>query len=121
MQEHANDPDTSFNSQQHANHEHDSEYDDASRAFASSQPNVLAVTTLAASALSAQVTKPVAPQEVPVVLRGATIHTVTKGTITNGTIVMDRGKITAIGGAGSCGAAWCKNRGLVGQNTFTRD
>ncbi|WP_373070791.1 amidohydrolase family protein [Gemmatimonas sp.] len=41
----------------------------------------------------------VAPQEQPVVLRGATIHTVTKGTITNGTIVMDRGKITAIGGA----------------------
>ena len=40
----------------------------------------------------------VAPQEQPVVLRGATIHTVTKGTITNGTIVMDRGKITAIGG-----------------------
>ena len=32
-------------------------------------------------------------------LRGATIHTVTKGTITNGTIVLDRGKITAIGGA----------------------
>ena len=48
---------------------------------------------------SAQVTKPVAPQEQPVVLRGATIHTVTKGTITNGTIVLDRGKITAIGGA----------------------
>jgi hypothetical protein len=30
----------------------------------------------------------VAPQEQPVVLRGATIHTVTKGTITNGTIVL---------------------------------
>jgi imidazolonepropionase-like amidohydrolase len=33
-----------------------------------------------------------------VVLKGATIHTVTKGTITNGTIVMERGKILAIGG-----------------------
>lgn len=46
----------------------------------------------------AQVVIPTAPQDVPVVLRGATIHTVTKGTITNGTIVMERGKITAIGG-----------------------
>ncbi len=41
-------------------------------------------------------TKP--PQTEPVVLRGATIHTVTKGVIQNGTIVMDAGKITAIGG-----------------------
>ena len=54
---------------------------------------------LAPRAASAQVMMPVAPQEQPVVLRGATIHTVTKGTISNGTIVLDRGKITAIGGA----------------------
>ncbi len=47
----------------------------------------------------AQVVIPTAPQDQPVVLRGATIHTVTKGTITNGTIVMEKGKITAIGGA----------------------
>jgi imidazolonepropionase-like amidohydrolase len=47
---------------------------------------------------AAQVVIPTAPQDAPVVLRGATIHTVTKGTITNGTIVMERGKITAIGG-----------------------
>lgn len=63
--------------------------------------SVAAATTaalLAPSALSAQVMMPVAPQTTPVVLRGATIHTVTKGTITNGTIVLDRGKITAIGG-----------------------
>jgi imidazolonepropionase-like amidohydrolase len=53
---------------------------------------------LAPFAAEAQVgmTKP--PQTEPVVLRGATIHTVTKGTILNGTIVMDAGKITAIGG-----------------------
>jgi imidazolonepropionase-like amidohydrolase len=51
---------------------------------------------LAASA-SAQVTMPVAPQAQPVVLRGATIHTVTQGTISNGSIVLDRGKIVAIG------------------------
>jgi imidazolonepropionase-like amidohydrolase len=47
---------------------------------------------------AAQERMTVAPQEQPVVLRGATIHTVTKGTITNGTIVLERGKITAIGG-----------------------
>ncbi|MEO7521297.1 MAG: amidohydrolase family protein, partial [Gemmatimonas sp.] len=47
---------------------------------------------------AAQVRMTVPPQEQPVVLRGATIHTVTKGTITNGTIVLERGKITAIGG-----------------------
>lgn len=54
---------------------------------------------LAPSVVRAQVTMPVAAQEQPVVLRGATIHTVTKGTITNGTIVLDRGKITAVGGS----------------------
>lgn len=54
---------------------------------------------LAPSVARAQVTMPVAAQEQPVVLRGATIHTVTKGTITNGTIVLDRGKITAVGGS----------------------
>ena len=54
---------------------------------------------LAPLRVDAQVTMPVAPQSQPVVLRGATIHTVTKGTIENGTIVLDNGKITAIGGA----------------------
>ena len=54
---------------------------------------------LAPRAVMAQERMTVAPQEQPVVLRGATIHTVTKGTITNGTIVLERGKITAIGGA----------------------
>lgn len=57
------------------------------------------VTALAPLAIQAQVVIPTAPQEQVVVLRGATVHTVTKGTITNGTIVMDRGKIIAIGGA----------------------
>jgi imidazolonepropionase-like amidohydrolase len=53
---------------------------------------------LGPAAAQAQVVIPTPPQDVPVVLRGATIHTVTKGTITNGTIVMERGRITAIGG-----------------------
>lgn len=63
----------------------------------------LAVATLLAAmvaprAVQAQERMTVPPQEGPVVLKGATIHTVTKGTITNGTIVLERGKITAIGG-----------------------
>lgn len=60
----------------------------------------LGVAGLVMPAMSgAQVVIPTAAQTVPVVLKGATIHTVTKGNITNGTIVMDRGKIIAIGGA----------------------
>jgi len=57
------------------------------------------IAALSAHAVGAQVTTPVAPQSQPVVLRGATIHTVTKGTITKGTIVLDKGRILAIGGA----------------------
>ncbi|MCC6931210.1 MAG: amidohydrolase family protein [Gemmatimonadaceae bacterium] len=58
-----------------------------------------ATTMLAPCALRAQERMTVPPQDRPVVLRGATVHTVTKGTITNGVIVFDRGRITAIGGA----------------------
>jgi imidazolonepropionase-like amidohydrolase len=50
-----------------------------------------------AAAADAQVRMTVAPQEQAVVLRGATIHTVTNGVIQNGSIVLERGKITAIG------------------------
>ncbi|MFM9012347.1 MAG: hypothetical protein ACKORK_01745, partial [Gemmatimonadota bacterium] len=57
------------------------------------------IAALSAHTVGAQVTTPVAPQSQPVVLRGATIHTVTKGTIANGTIVLDKGRILAIGGA----------------------
>ncbi len=48
-------------------------------------------------AAEAQVRMTVPPQELPVVLRGATIHTVTNGVIQNGMIVLERGIITAIG------------------------
>ncbi|MCC6773407.1 MAG: amidohydrolase family protein [Gemmatimonadaceae bacterium] len=58
-----------------------------------------AATLLAPSALLSQVRMTMPPQDLPVVLRGATIHTVTQGTIPNGTIVFERGRITAIGGA----------------------
>jgi imidazolonepropionase-like amidohydrolase len=57
------------------------------------------VLLLAPFAAEAQVRMTVAPQSQPVVLRGATIHTVTNGVIQNGTIVMEAGKITAVGGA----------------------
>lgn len=53
---------------------------------------------LAPRTAAAQVLIPTAAQTQPVVLRGATLHTVTKGVIQNGTIVMEAGKITAIGG-----------------------
>jgi len=56
-----------------------------------------AALALSATVAAAQVTIPVAVQSQPVVLRGATIHTVTNGTITNGSIVLDGGKIIAIG------------------------
>ncbi len=52
---------------------------------------------LSAESVHAQVRMTMPPQEAPVVLRGATIHTVTNGVIQNGMIVLDRGVITAIG------------------------
>ena len=48
-------------------------------------------------ALSAQVGRTVPPQSERIALRGATIHTVTKGVIQNGTIIFEAGKITAVG------------------------
>jgi imidazolonepropionase-like amidohydrolase len=57
----------------------------------------VALLTASASVVAAQVRMTVAPQSQPVVLRGATIHTMANGTITNGMIVLDGGKITAIG------------------------
>jgi imidazolonepropionase-like amidohydrolase len=61
--------------------------------------SLLTLAVIAAGRAEAQVVIPTAPQTQAVVLRGATIHTVTKGTIANGTIVLEAGKITAIGGA----------------------
>ncbi len=71
----------------------------STRFFASLSIALGATGLLTPTRVSAQVVIPTAKQEQTVVLRGATIHTVTKGTITNGTIVMTAGKITAIGGA----------------------
>ncbi len=49
------------------------------------------------SAVEAQVRMTVPPQAEPIALTGATIHTVTNGTIENGTIVFENGVITAVG------------------------
>ncbi len=48
-------------------------------------------------AAEAQVRMTVPPQSQPIALRGATIHTMTNGTIENGTIVFENGVITALG------------------------
>jgi imidazolonepropionase-like amidohydrolase len=66
----------------------------------------------------AQVRMTVPPQEVPVVLRGATIHTVTNGVIQNGTIVMERGKITAIGGADVAAPRGAKVVDVTGKHIY---
>lgn len=69
---------------------------DPMKAIRNSARALAAVAVLAIPA-DAQVMMPVPPQAQAVVLRGATIHTVTNGVIQNGTIVLDGGKITAIG------------------------
>ena len=51
----------------------------------------------APNVLSAQVGMTVPKQSQRTALRGATIHTVTKGVIQNGTIIFDAGKIIAVG------------------------
>ena len=58
---------------------------------------VAATAALLPSSATAQVRMTVPPQSAPVVLQGATIHTVTNGVIENGTILFDNGVITAIG------------------------
>jgi imidazolonepropionase-like amidohydrolase len=55
------------------------------------------MTVSAPDVLSAQVGKPVPPQSERIALRGATIHTVTRGVIQNGIIIFEAGKITAVG------------------------
>src|SRR5947199_7876146 len=55
------------------------------------------VLALIAQSAFASVEIPAPPQSKPIVIRGATIHPVSGPDIANGTIVFDRGKITAIG------------------------
>ncbi|MDH5235681.1 MAG: amidohydrolase, partial [Gemmatimonadota bacterium] len=57
----------------------------------------VAAALLVPRAADAQVRMTVPPQSQPVVLKGATIHTVTNGVIENGMIVLNAGKIVAIG------------------------
>ncbi len=67
------------------------------RAFRAAVLTLGASTMLVAGIAEAQVRMTVPPQDRAVVLRGATIHTVTNGVIQNGSIVLNNGKITAIG------------------------
>jgi len=73
---------------------------------------------LAPSTAFAQVRMTVPPQSQPVVLRGATIHTVTRGVIENGTIVMEAGKITAIGGADVVAPRGAKEVDVSGKHIY---
>ena len=57
----------------------------------------MSMTVIVPNALSAQVGMTVPKQSERIALRGATIHTVTKGVIQNGTIIFEGGKITAVG------------------------
>ncbi len=57
----------------------------------------IVVSTLLLTAVAAEAQIPAPPQERPVALTGATIHTITRGVIENGTIVFDNGVITEIG------------------------
>lgn len=56
-----------------------------------------AVYLVVPNVLSAQVGMTVPKQSERIALRGATIHTVTRGVIQNGTIIFEGGKITAVG------------------------
>jgi imidazolonepropionase-like amidohydrolase len=73
---------------------------------------------LAPDTASAQVRMTVPPQSQPVVLRGATIHTVTNGTIQNGTIVMEAGRITAVGGAEVAAPRGAKVVDVTGKHIY---
>ena len=57
----------------------------------------MSMTVIVPNALSAQVGMTVPKQSERIALRGATIHTVTRGVIQNGTIIFEAGKITAVG------------------------
>ena len=73
---------------------------------------------LAPQTAAAQVRMTVPPQSQPVVLRGATIHTVTQGVIENGTIVMDNGRITAVGGADVAAPRGAKVVNVTGKHIY---
>jgi imidazolonepropionase-like amidohydrolase len=57
----------------------------------------MSMTVIVPNALSAQVGMTVPKQSERIALRGATIHTVTRGVIQNGVIIFEAGKITAVG------------------------
>ncbi|MBI2682355.1 MAG: amidohydrolase family protein [Acidobacteriales bacterium] len=61
---------------------------------------ILTITVLSVTA-SAQAKKTATPASTAVALKGGKVMTITKGTIENGVVVMENGKITAVGAAGA--------------------
>ena len=57
--------------------------------------SIIAIVTSISSMIASEI--PAKPQDHPISIVGATIHTVSGHTIENGTILFDKGKITAIG------------------------
>jgi imidazolonepropionase-like amidohydrolase len=75
-----------------------------------------ALATLVALPVAAQVPAPT--QSGPIALTGATIHTVTKGVIQNGTIVFANGVITAVGGSDTAIPAGAQRIDATGKHIY---
>ena len=78
----------------------------------------LALALVAAAPANAQVRMTVPPQSQPIALQGATIHTVTNGTIENGVIVFVDGVITAVGGADTAIPAGAQVVDATGKHVY---
>jgi len=65
----------------------------------------------------ASVPVPAKPQDHPIALAGGTVHTVSRETIARGTVVFDRGRIVAIGGAPELPAN-CERIDVTGKQVY---
>ena len=76
--------------------------------------------TLFAAAVGAQATPniPPLPQREPLLLRNATLHPVTGPVITNGSLLIEAGKIRAMGGADLAAPAGAKTVDLGGRHVY---
>jgi len=78
---------------------------------------VLLVLCLFPSRGMAAVPVPAKPQDHPIALVGGTLHTVSGETIVNGTVVFDRGRIVAVGGAPEIPVN-CERIDITGKNVY---
>lgn len=78
------------------------------------------VTALLCAAVAAQATPniPPLPQREPLLLRNATLHPVTGPVITNGSLLIEAGKIRAMGGADLAAPAGAKTVDLGGRHVY---